>query len=293
MNIPKKIQDLMNSESSKNNLKPEHQEVVNKVYNWFKEKFPENEQKDNSGRNKIIRLAYIYKAENNENTCENCKKLDGKIFENEENANGLLPVHPNCKCKIFPVLLDDNNKIVTDERFEEFINITLSEEGGFKTATKTDRETNRGITDITLNNFNKTHKNFNFSKDVNKLTNEETKTIYYLDYYKDRKIKNIDNTLLSFILMDTGIMGNFSKIIKILQKTLNDTQNLNLDIDGLFGDNTVEALNLISNENIDSFIDIFLENRDKYLETTANFKDSKNGWKNRTKKYKTLKFKTY
>lgn len=62
---------------------------------------------------KNYELAGVYvKAEwstaGDDKVCEECASLDGKIFTIEE-AEPLIPVHPNCRCIVLPIVMEEGN----------------------------------------------------------------------------------------------------------------------------------------------------------------------------------------
>lgn len=46
----------------------------------------------------VVYYHYVWHSENGENTCDECKKLDGQVFEMDEE----IPErpHPNCRCTV-------------------------------------------------------------------------------------------------------------------------------------------------------------------------------------------------
>ena len=52
---------------------------------------------------------YIYHSEKEKNTCEECRKNDGRIFY-DVNDVPKLPIHPHCKCWIETIEEEDENK---------------------------------------------------------------------------------------------------------------------------------------------------------------------------------------
>lgn len=55
-----------------------------------------------------------------ENVCEECDSLTGQTYTLDE-AEGLIPVHPNCRCIVLPVLPEEQRPV--DENIGEEINL--------------------------------------------------------------------------------------------------------------------------------------------------------------------------
>lgn len=55
----------------------------------------------------------IYISENNSNTCEECLRYNGKVFDINATDLPQLPIHPNCRCKY--VADDSRGRDVTSE----------------------------------------------------------------------------------------------------------------------------------------------------------------------------------
>ncbi len=58
---------------------------------------------------------YVWHSENGENTCDECKALDGKVFESSEEVPNRP--HPNCRCTV--EILEGDNKISSPEPSED------------------------------------------------------------------------------------------------------------------------------------------------------------------------------
>ena len=57
-----------------------------------------NEIEDTVLKGGVVYYHYVWHSENGENTCDECKKLDGQVFEMDEE----IPErpHPNCRCTV-------------------------------------------------------------------------------------------------------------------------------------------------------------------------------------------------
>ncbi len=172
--IPENILNLMQSDAYANSSNPEHQNVTRRVQNYFENKYG-NSTIDATGRNITIRRAWCWHTEKDENTCDDCLSFSGTIYENEEDIPE-HPHHPNCRCWIEELELDDNDAPIVDKRKQDIIRKTMAEEGGYvDNPNKIDQPTNSGITQPTLNKYNTEHPDFNFPDAVKDLTNDQAR----------------------------------------------------------------------------------------------------------------------
>ena len=117
--ILKRIEDLMLSDAYTNSSNPKHKEVTDEVSKYFKENF-----KDGPNTKK----KYKWVSEKGDHTCETCSLLDGKLVDNKEDFGVTFPVHPNCKCEIIEVWVEEEDDVDEDRVGEikmsdsEFIN---------------------------------------------------------------------------------------------------------------------------------------------------------------------------
>ena len=171
-------------------------------------------------------------------------------------------------------------------RKQDIILKTIVAEGGYVDNPKLiDQPTNSGITQPTLDKYNAKHPDFNFPHNVKDLTPNQIQQIYGDEYYDNRRIGDIENARIASAVFDMGVMSNFNNVVKIVQKTLNDLMNTNLDTDGKIGKNTLSALNNIPHDKIDDFMQVLKENRIKYLRTVSGWNKYGHGWTNRTNRY--------
>lgn len=49
--------------------------------------------------------------------CPECEELEGKVYSIEE-ARGVIPVHPNCRCAWIPMVGESKSELVAAEEFE-------------------------------------------------------------------------------------------------------------------------------------------------------------------------------
>ncbi|MBD5398941.1 glycoside hydrolase family protein [bacterium] len=95
--ILKRIEDLMLSDAYTNSSNPKHKEVTDEVSKNFKE-----------GAN--TKKKYKWVSEKGDHTCETCSSLDGKLVDNKEDFGVIFPVHPNCKCEIIEVWVEEDTQ---------------------------------------------------------------------------------------------------------------------------------------------------------------------------------------
>ena len=67
---------------------------------------------------------FMWKSEISPSICQNCKKLNGRIFS--KNNLPEIPVHPNCKCKLVPVLEQAKDAQTDAQEYAEMKKVTLS-----------------------------------------------------------------------------------------------------------------------------------------------------------------------
>ncbi len=169
---------------------------------------------------------------------------------------------------------------------QDIIHKTMAEEGGYVDNPKLiDQPTNSGITQPTLDKYNADHPYLNFPNNVKDLNGEQARQIYGEDYYDERRIGEIENGRIAAAIFDMGVMSNFDNVGKIVQKTLNNSMNTNLTIDGKIGTKTINALNNIPDDNIDDFMQDLKRNRIKYLQRLSGWDKYGKGWTNRTNRY--------
>jgi hypothetical protein len=282
--LPNNIKELMQSPAYNNSNHPDHAATAQKVSYYFNQKYS-NSRQDATGHNIPIRSIWTWHTYDDEKTCDECRALSGQIFENRQDVPP-HPHHPNCRCWIKKTDVDDNNNPISNENREDAISKTLDNEGGYENNPNLiDQPTNMGITQPTLDDYNKSNPDFNFPKDVKDLTKKQAKQIYNEKYYDKRNIGDIDNKRIRDAVFDMGVMSNYNNVGKIVQKTLNETQNANLAADGKIGAKTKGALNNIPANEIDNFMSALKENRLEYLRGLKEWAKYGKGWTNRTNNY--------
>jgi hypothetical protein len=274
----------MQSDAYINANNPEHKNIEKQIQDYFKNKYSDSTT-DATGHNIIIRKAWRWRAVHDERTCYTCAGFSGNVYE-DINDIPKHPHHENCRCWIEEIKLDDSNNVIIDGRKKRIVHEGMNNEGGYVDNPKLiDQPTNIGITKTTLDKYNTEHPNFNFPKDVKQLTKEQIEQIYGTEYYDKRNINEIKNERIANAVFDMGVMSNFNNVVKIVQKTLNESMGENLTIDGKFGDNTINVLNNISSNEIGIFMQNLKNNRIGYLRGLSGWEKYGKGWANRTNRY--------
>ncbi len=182
------------------------------------------------------------------------------------------------------IVMDNPNKGVAKKL--RIIHKCMKNEGGYVDDPRIiDQPTNIGVTQPTLDKYNADHPNFNFPETVKDLSPEQVQQIYMEDYYDERCIGEIENERIAMAIFDMGVMSNFRNVIKMVQKTLNDSMGENLVVDGKMGKNTINALNDIPVYKVNDFMNALKENRIEYLRGLSDWGKYGRGWTNRTNRY--------
>ena len=274
----------MHSDAYLNSNNPNHAAVAKQVQDYFENKYG-NSRTDATGRNITIRTAWRWHTVIDDKTCDRCLSFSNKIYENIEEIPK-NPHHFNCRCWIEEIELDDSNELINDERRTRIVRRGMKNEGGYvDDPDLIDQPTNIGVTQPTLDKYNADHPNFNFPEKVKDLSPEQVQQIYGEDYHDERRIGEIENERIAMAIFDMGVMSNFKNVIKMVQKTLNDSMGKNLVVDGKMGKNTIKALNDIPVYKVNDFLDTLKENRIEYLRSLSDWEKYGDGWANRTNTY--------
>ena len=133
------------------------------------------------------------------------------------------------------------------DRFEKFLDYIFEVEGGY-TNDENDRggATNFGITEEEA-------REFGYTGDMKDLTKDFAKNIYLKKYYLGNKLDKILNNKVALSIFDWAVNsgGNGTKNAQI---AINQLTNANLDVDGIIGNKTLEALNVADPE---KFLEVY------------------------------------
>ncbi len=72
---------------------------------------------DYDDENTNVKKIWVWHSENDEYICDDCASHNGKIFENKNDIPE-IPVHPNCRCWVEEVKLDDNGKPISSKVYK-------------------------------------------------------------------------------------------------------------------------------------------------------------------------------
>ena len=282
--LPDDIMELMQSDAYNDSSDPDHASVATQVTKYFQDKYGKSTT-DATGRNVAVRKVWIWHAELDDRTCEECESFSEEIYENESDIPE-HPHHPNCRCWIEGVYMDDENNKVPVNKFDDFNDKSRDAEGGYEDdPKKIDQPTNSGITGPTLKQYNRLHPNFNFPDNVKDLTPEQIDQIYKELFFENRRIDEIENERIGYAVYDMGVMSKFKNVVKMVQETINETTDDTVSVDGVMGDETLNALNNIPDDKVDDFMDALKENRLEYLQGLDTWDEYGRGWTKRTNKY--------
>ena len=232
-----------------------------------------------------VKYVYIW----NGGECPACAAMDGTEFYDEKDITPRPPLHPNCKCYIAVLEIDDNNKIKpTNVQFKNALNKTLKSEGGFtENKGRKDQPTNMGIKSSALNDYNRIHPKFNFPDKVASLNPEQAEQIYKMEYWDKGRFNEINNDRIRDALFDMKVMSGPSISGKQVQESLNKFNETNIKVDGIMGSKTIKEINEISSNKINDFMNVLKNNRMEHLQNDDKQKwaENKNGWTSRTLRY--------
>lgn len=158
------------------------------------------------------------------------------------------------------------------DRFEIFIDIILDHEGGYvNDPDDYGGETKYGITKRRYPDL-----------DIQNITVQQAKDIYYEDFYQDMNIKYIHSDLLALHVLDMGVNAGKRTAIRLLQELIN-----NIPRDGILGPVTeIAVANAMITTNLVEAYKAKRVQRYYYISTLRNNKKYLAGWVNRVNKTK-------
>ena len=133
------------------------------------------------------------------------------------------------------------------DRFEKIFDYLLRVEGGYSND-KHDKggKTKYGITEEEA-------REFGYKGDMQDLTMDFAKNIYLKKYYLGNKLDKVANDKVALSICDWAVNSGKNGI-KNAQIAINQLTNANLDIDGIIGNKTLEALNVADPE---KFLEVY------------------------------------
>lgn len=232
-----------------------------------------------------VKYVYIW----NGGECPTCAAMDGTEFYDEKDINPCPPLHPNCKCYISVLEIDDDGKIKpTNIKFKKAVDKTLKSEGGYtKNEGRKDQPTKMGVKKDTLDFYNSKYSNFNFPDKVENLKQEHAEQIYKMIFWDNLRFEEINNDRIRDALFDVQVMSGYENMVEQLQESLNKFNFTNSSIDGVMGSKTIKEINNIPSNKINDFMEILKDNRMEHLENDdkQKWEENKNGWAERTRRY--------
>jgi hypothetical protein len=56
----------------------------------------------------MAKYGFVFIAHIIDTTCEECEELDGTQWDADDPDMPQLPIHPNCNCRLEPIMLGDD-----------------------------------------------------------------------------------------------------------------------------------------------------------------------------------------
>ena len=168
---------------------------------------------------------------------------------------------------------------ISKRKFESLIPIVLKFEGGYSNH-KNDRggETNYGITKPFYEDYK--HCAPGIAENIKDITKEDAIKLYK-GHWDKYKVGHIHDRRKALLYYDYIVNSNSKKVTERIQDSLN-VRGYNLDVDGIMGPKTVDAVNNIP---FDDFVKIIQTDRFKYLKSLTEKDPTQNiffkGWINR------------
>ncbi|MBQ8677422.1 MAG: hypothetical protein IJ529_03000 [Alphaproteobacteria bacterium] len=165
----------------------------------------------------------------------------------------------------------------SDDIFNRVLNKTLGEEGGYESrADKIDTPTNMGFQQATLDRFKAQHPDLSqgYPENVKDLTYSQGKLIARKDYFDKYRIGEINHQPLQETMFDSFFNHSPQAPALWAQKAINKNTNMNIAEDGIFGSETINAMNSLSPKEIinvnNSIIDQRLADYESEKQTNPN-----------------------
>lgn len=164
------------------------------------------------------------------------------------------------------------------DRFGKIFDYLIKVEGGYSND-KNDKggKTKHGI-------IEEEARDFGYKGDMQDLTIDFAKNIYLKKYYLENKLDKVANDKVALSICDWAVNSGKNGI-KNAQIAINQITNANLDVDGIIGNKTLEALNTVDPE---KFLEVYHNlQRIYYRSKVADDKAQERfltGWLNRVQK---------
>ena len=164
------------------------------------------------------------------------------------------------------------------ERFEKIFDYLLKVEGGYSD----DKNDKGGKTKFGI--IEEEARDFGYKGNMQDLTIDFAKNIYLKKYYLGNKLDKIVNDKVALSICDWAVNSGRNGT-KNAQIAINQLTNANLDVDGIIGSKTLEALNVIDPE---KFLEVYHNLQRIYykgkVEADKTQEDFLAGWLNRVQR---------
>lgn len=164
------------------------------------------------------------------------------------------------------------------DRFEKIFDYLLKVEGGYSN----DKHDKGGKTKYGI--IEEEAREFGYKGDMQDLTMDFAKNIYLKKYYLGNKLDKVANDKVALSICDWAVNSGTNGT-RNAQVAINQLTNANLDVDGIIGNKTLEALNTVDPE---KFLEVYHNlQRIYYRSKVADDKTQENflaGWLNRVQK---------
>ena len=163
-------------------------------------------------------------------------------------------------------------------RFEKIFDYLLKVEGGYSN----DKHDKGGKTKYGI--IEEEARDFGYKGDMQDLTKDFAKYIYLKKYYLGNKLDKVANDKVALSICDWAVNSGKNGI-KNAQIAINQLTNANLDVDGIIGNKTLEALNAVDPE---KFLEVYHNLQRIYyrskVEGDKTQKEFLTGWLNRVQR---------
>ena len=109
-------------------------------------------------------------------------------------------------------------KVLQDKLFNQFMEELYEKEGGYAGKEFDGHETNYGVIEKTLEDFNKQHPEFKYPKDVKKLKQNQAKTIAKVAFFEQYKIGNIKSDKVAEMILDMTYNHSYKTIREFMKE---------------------------------------------------------------------------
>jgi len=171
------------------------------------------------------------------------------------------------------------------KQYEAVLPLVLAHEGGYVNhPTDPGGPTNKGVTQRVYDAY-RTTKGLKL-RSVKSITAAETKDIYRDRYWNLAGCDGLPAGL-DYAVFDYAVNSGVSKAIKDLQRALNSFAGNRvptlapMKIDGICGEDTIAAANIIAEVDEEGVINSYLDRRMKFLKSLKTWKTFGKGWKRR------------